>query len=130
MVCGSTSSKYSQHHESQTVRARELKFWENVHHVWSVTCHVSRVTCHVSHVTCHLSPVTCFFSFFFLTFYHYYFYIYIFFGFLVWIYMYGLGPNYWNFMVYLCTKIISQLKKSENCYFQKAFSFLWCPGLT
>ena len=36
---------------SQTVRARELKFWEKVHlsHLSPVTCHVSRVTCHMSH---------------------------------------------------------------------------------
>ena len=53
-----------------------------------------------------------------------------FFGFLVWVYMYGLRPNYWNFMVYLCTKTISQLKKSENCYFQKVFRFLLWPGVT
>ena len=33
------------------VRARELKFWENVHphHVSHVTCHKSGVTCAVSH---------------------------------------------------------------------------------
>ena len=62
----SFSSKSSMHHNSQTVRARELKFWENVHptpcvmcHVSCVMCHVSCVTCHVSHVTCHLSSVTC-----------------------------------------------------------------------
>ena len=37
----------------------------------------------------------------------------IFFGFLVWVYMYGLRPNYWNFMVYLYTKTISHLKKRK-----------------
>ena len=45
------------------VRARELKFWENVH--IPQTCHVSHVMCHVSHVTCHMSLVTFFFFFFF-----------------------------------------------------------------
>ena len=57
---------YSNHHNFQTVRARDLKFWHNVHcpqcvmcHMSHVTCHVSRVTCHVSHVTCHMSRVTC-----------------------------------------------------------------------
>ena len=30
---------------SQTIRARELKFWENVHPTPCVMCHVSRVTC-------------------------------------------------------------------------------------
>ena len=59
------------------VRARELKFWENVHppkrvkchmsrvmcHVSCVTCHMSRVTCHVSHVTCHMSHLFIFFFF-------------------------------------------------------------------
>ena len=40
----------SKHCQSQTGRARELTFWENVH---PKLC----VMCHVSHVTCHLSPV-------------------------------------------------------------------------
>ena len=47
------SSRSSWYHKSQTVRARELKFWENVHppNMSRVTCHVSRrVTYHVSHV--------------------------------------------------------------------------------
>ena len=35
------SSKSSQHHESQSKRARKLKFWENVHHPLCVTCQVS-----------------------------------------------------------------------------------------
>ena len=39
---------------SQTVRARELKFWEGSP---PPTCHVSCVTCHLSHVTCHMSFV-------------------------------------------------------------------------
>ena len=43
----------SKHHNSQTVRARDLKFWHNVCHPLCVMCHLSRVTCH-------------FFSFFFL----------------------------------------------------------------
>ena len=53
------------------VRARELKFWDNVQpppqrcHVSHVTCHVSHVTCHVSHVTCHMSHVTFFIFFIF-----------------------------------------------------------------
>ena len=56
----SFSSRYSWYHKSQTVRARELKFWENVHppqtcHMSCVTCHVP---CHVSDVTCHVSHVT------------------------------------------------------------------------
>ena len=55
----SFSSRYSQHHDSQTVRARELKFWENVHPTPCVMCHLSHVTCHISPVTCHLSPAKC-----------------------------------------------------------------------
>ena len=39
---------------SQTVRAGELIFWENVHPTPYVTCHVSHVMCHMSHVTCNL----------------------------------------------------------------------------
>ena len=59
---------------SQTVRARKVNFWENVHlpalcvrcymsdvtcHMWPVTCYLSQVMCHMSHVTCHMSCVTC-----------------------------------------------------------------------
>ena len=50
----------------QTVRARQVKFWEKGHllppvicHVSCVMCHMSCVTCHVSHVSCHMSRVTC-----------------------------------------------------------------------
>ena len=64
----------SVHHHSQTVRARELTFWEKVHLLQPVMCHVSEswncgrmftpnnmshVTCHMSHVMCHMSRVTC-----------------------------------------------------------------------
>ena len=49
----------SKHCQSQTGRARELKFWENLHPTQCVLCHVSHVMCHLSHVTCHLSHVTC-----------------------------------------------------------------------
>ena len=61
----------SEHCLSQTGRARELKFWENVHPTLCVMCHVSCVMCHVSRVTCHVSPVTCHMSkyFFFVIFF-------------------------------------------------------------
>ena len=56
----------SKHCQSQTRRARELKFWENVHptlcgmhHVSHVTCHESCVTSHVPPVLRHVSPVSC-----------------------------------------------------------------------
>ena len=39
---------------SQTMRSREMNFWENVHHVSFVTYHVAHVTCHISCVTCHI----------------------------------------------------------------------------
>ena len=55
----SFSSRYSQHHKSQTIRAKELTFWENVHPTPCVMCHLSPVTCYLSHVACHMSPVTC-----------------------------------------------------------------------
>ena len=50
----------------QTLRARELKFWEKVTspHMSHVTCHMSHVTCHMSHVTHHVSHVNFFFFFF------------------------------------------------------------------
>ena len=41
--------------ESQTGRARELKFSENVHPTICVMCHMTHITCHVSRVTCHMS---------------------------------------------------------------------------
>ena len=53
----SNSSKY---HKSPTVRARELKFRENVHPPQHVTCHVSYVMCQMSHITCHVSRATFF----------------------------------------------------------------------
>ena len=83
----SFSSKSLKHCLSQTGKAKEQKFWDNVYpqpsvtfymsivtnHVSHVTCHVSSVmfhkscvtynmscvTCHMSHVTCHKSRVTC-----------------------------------------------------------------------
>ena len=51
---------YSKHCQSQTIRAGELKFWENVYPPPCVTCHLSYVRCQVSGVRCH------FFHFFFL----------------------------------------------------------------
>ena len=60
------SSKSSKYCKSQSGRARELPFWENVYPPQHVTCHMSCVTCHMSHVTCnkshfmcHVSHVTC-----------------------------------------------------------------------
>ena len=37
----------SKHHNSQTVRARDLTFWHNVLHPLCVMCHLSHVMCHV-----------------------------------------------------------------------------------
>ena len=55
----SFSSKSSRQCLSQTVRAGELDFWENVHPPPCVTCHEPHVKCHVSCVRCHMSGVTC-----------------------------------------------------------------------
>ena len=69
LIKSAFSSRYSQHHKSQTVRAGQLKFWENVHTTPCGMCHVSGVTCQVSPVTCHVSRVTCHMSkIFFFTF--------------------------------------------------------------
>ena len=72
----SFSSIFSKHHNYQSVRARELKFWENFHptlcvmcHISHVTCHMSPVICHLSRVTCHLSHVTCYVSAFLIYFF-------------------------------------------------------------
>ena len=63
----------------QTVRARELKFWEKVPllppvrcQVSQVMCHMTHVMCHMTHVTCHLLPVTCPMSCVFLVFFCYF----------------------------------------------------------
>ena len=53
----SFSSRSSKHHKNQTVRARKLKFWENVHPTPYVICHLSNVTYQVSPVMCHRSHV-------------------------------------------------------------------------
>ena len=50
---------YSKHCQSQTGRARELKFWENVHPTLCVMCYVSCVRCQVSGVRCQVSGVRC-----------------------------------------------------------------------
>ena len=52
----------SEHSQSQTRRARELKFWNNVflHYLSCVMWPVSCVIRHMSHVTCHLSHVNIF----------------------------------------------------------------------
>ena len=52
------SSKFSKQQKSQTVRARDLKFWHNDHYQSNVMCHMSSVMCHMSHVMCHMSYVT------------------------------------------------------------------------
>ena len=41
----------SQHHYSQAVGPRDLKFWDNLHHMFCL----SGVTCQVSGVKCHMS---------------------------------------------------------------------------
>ena len=55
----SVSDPFSQNIQNtlQTVRARDLKFWDNVHQPICVTCHMSYVRCHVPHITCHISCV-------------------------------------------------------------------------
>ena len=60
-------SECSSHCPSQTVRAGELTFWENVHPPPCVTCHMSHVMCHMSRVTYRVSGVTCYF---FSSFFH------------------------------------------------------------
>ena len=55
------SFKSSKYHKSQTLRARNLKFWGNIHphNMSHGTCHVSCVICHMSHFACYVSYVTC-----------------------------------------------------------------------
>ena len=42
----------SKQFHSQTVRARDLKFWHNVHHPLCAEWHMSYITCQVSGVRC------------------------------------------------------------------------------
>ena len=60
----------SKHLHFQTIRAKELTFWEKVHHpphvTLRVTYHMSHVTCHVSRVMYHVSHVTWHWSYAFL----------------------------------------------------------------
>ena len=69
---------FRRHLHTKTIRARDLKFWHNVHHplcVWwnmsYVMCYLSWVICQVSHVMCHMSDVTCQMSLFY---FHFFFY--------------------------------------------------------
>ena len=59
LINSSFYSKPLKHHYNQTVIARELKCWENVHPPPRVTCQVSGVMCQVSNVRCHVSHVMC-----------------------------------------------------------------------
>ena len=45
------------HQYSQTVRARDLTFWDNVHHPMRVICHISCVNWLMSHLTSHIGLV-------------------------------------------------------------------------
>ena len=66
-VTSTRSTRSLKYHESQTIRARELKFWDNVHpdHVSHVSCQVSGFRCLVSVVRCQVLCV------------HYLYYIFI-----------------------------------------------------
>ena len=75
---------YSKQHNFQIVRARELKFGENIHPPTCVTFHVSHVMCHVSCVTCHMSRVTCHVSLFLLLFTSSFFFFFFFLFFSEW----------------------------------------------
>ena len=44
------------HDHSQTVRDRDLTFWDNVHHPLFVTCHISHVTCHMYNLQNFITP--------------------------------------------------------------------------
>ena len=58
----SCSSKSSKYHKSQTIRAREPTFWENVHPPHHVTCYISHVTCYMSCVMCPVSYIYIYFD--------------------------------------------------------------------
>ena len=43
----------------QTIKPRELTFWDKFHLPPPITCHLSHIMCLVSRVTCHVSCGTC-----------------------------------------------------------------------
>ena len=49
----------SKHTYSQTVRARDQKFLDIVHHPLCFMCHMSHLLCYMSHVTRHVSHAMC-----------------------------------------------------------------------
>ena len=53
-IINTDTSHTSFFNHSKTLRARDLKFWENYHHTLCVLCHMSHVTYHLSHVVCHI----------------------------------------------------------------------------
>ena len=55
----SFSSKCSKHLHSQTIKAREVKFLENVKSPSHVKSHASHVTCLISCVICQMSGALC-----------------------------------------------------------------------
>ena len=55
LIESSFCSESSRHSISQTVRAGELKYLENIHPPPCVTCHMSHIKC----VTCNMSWVMC-----------------------------------------------------------------------
>ena len=53
--CSPFSSQSLKHHHCQTLKARELKYLDDVHPPPRIPCHMSNVTCHLSRVTCRVS---------------------------------------------------------------------------
>ena len=47
-IINTVTSHMSLFNHSKTVRARDLKFWDNNHHILCVMCLVSHVTCQIS----------------------------------------------------------------------------------
>ena len=62
LIHSSLSSKSSKHYNSQTVWAKELKFWHNVHLQSCVKCHISLGTCAMSYVRYQMPEVEIFFT--------------------------------------------------------------------
>ena len=95
------------------MKARELKFWENVHPPKRVTCHMSRVTCQMSH-------------FFYI---YMYIYIYIFFLYKV-VELIGGGSvingatpsSFPNYILHICHKYAS-----KYIWIQINKNKLWVP---
>ena len=62
-IINNVTSSMSLFNHSQIIRARDMTFWHNVHHILCVICLVSHVRCRMSLIRSHLSRFVIYFLF-------------------------------------------------------------------